>query len=247
MTSESSAITVNESAAQSGLTISWKDVGYAIKSKASKEPTTMLEGLSGCLKPGEILAVLGPSGAGKSTFLDVIAGIKAGTNGQVLLNGLERPMKKFSSYPCKVQDLLVQFGLVKCANSAVGDPFSRGISGGEKRRLFIVVQLVKEPRVIFLDEPTSGLDSSASFNVMETIKSLAKTKQCPVVCSIHQPSPSTYRLFDKVIFLAGRQTIYFGRNYGSEVEYFRKIGHEIPLYINVPDAVLDCELKVETF
>ncbi|KAI9324010.1 P-loop containing nucleoside triphosphate hydrolase protein [Obelidium mucronatum] len=259
-----------------GLTLAWKDLGYTIKDKASNESRAVLDGITGTLNPGEVLAVLGPSGAGNGEYLllkDVIAGRKAGTTkGRVLLNGTERPMKKYSSYVTqddsligcftvretlrwavelnlpamsnsdkdhKVQDLLTQFGLVKCANSAIGDPFSRGISGGEKRRLSIAVQLVKEPKVIFLDEPTSGLDSSASFNVMETIKTLARRNQCPVVCSIHQPSPSTYRLFDKVLFLVRGETVYFGKNDGTEVEYFKKIGYEIPMYMNIPDAVLD--------
>ncbi|KAJ3068740.1 hypothetical protein HDU98_008138 [Podochytrium sp. JEL0797] len=120
----------------------------------------------------------------------------------------------------KIESLLIQFGLVNAV-------------------LSIAVQLVKEPRVMFLDEPTSGLDSAASFKVMESIKNLAAKNSCPVVCSIHQPSPSTYRLFDKVLFLARGNTIYFGKNDGSEVAYFNCIGHEIPAYVNVPDAVLD--------
>ncbi|KAI9334977.1 ABC-2 type transporter-domain-containing protein [Obelidium mucronatum] len=230
-----------------GLTLAWKDLGYTIKDKTSNESRAVLDGITGSLKPGEVLAVLGPSGAGNGEYLllkDVIAGRKAGTTkGRVLLNGTERPMKKYSSYVTqddsligcftvretlrwavelnlpattnsdkdhKVQDLLTQFGLVKCANSAIGDPFSRGISGGEKRRLSIAVH-------------------SASFNVMETIKTLARRNKCPVVCSIHQPSPSTYRLFDKVLFLVRGETVYFGKNDGTEVEYFKKIGYEIPI------------------
>ncbi|KAJ3239562.1 hypothetical protein HDU78_002790 [Chytriomyces hyalinus] len=139
----------------------------------------------------------------------------------------------------KVMDLMVQFGLVKAADSKVGDPFVRGISGGEKRRLSIAVQLCKEPKVIFLDEPTSGLDSAASFKVMEAIKSLARRNGCVIVCTIHQPSPSTYELFDKVLFLARGKTIYFGACGGVEADYFESIGFPVPKHVNVPDAVLD--------
>ncbi|KAI9337277.1 P-loop containing nucleoside triphosphate hydrolase protein [Obelidium mucronatum] len=252
-----------------GLMLSWKDLGYSVKDKS------ILAGLSGSVAPGQVLAVMGPSGAGKSTFLDVIAGRKgnAGTmHGKVMLNGTERPMKKYSSYVTqddsligcftvretvrwavelnlptygkkereeKVNELLAQFGLMKCADHVVGDAILRGISGGEKRRLSIAIQLVKEPKVIFLDEPTSGLDSAASFKVMEAIKDLAKRRNCTVVCSIHQPSPSTYSLFDKVLFLARGNTVYFGENKDIEAEYFKSVGYEIPLHMNVPDAVLD--------
>ncbi|KAJ3059718.1 hypothetical protein HDU99_006237, partial [Rhizoclosmatium hyalinum] len=145
------------------------------------------------------------------------------------------PTLPFPTQEAKVQDMLVQFGLTKCADSVVGDVLRRGISGGEKRRLSIAVQLVKESKVVFLDEPTSGLDSAASFKVMESIKNLAAKRQCAVVCSIHQPSPPTYQLFDKVLFLARGETIYFGANNGDEVDYFEAIGHAIPEHVNVPD------------
>ncbi|KAI9346933.1 P-loop containing nucleoside triphosphate hydrolase protein [Obelidium mucronatum] len=218
---------------------------------------------------------MGPSGAGKSTLLDVLAGRKGNVGaikGTVFLNGLERPIKKYSCYVTqddsligcftvretvrwavelnlpvmikknreeKVHAILSQFGLMKCADSIVGDAILKGISDGEKRRLSIAIQMVKEPKVIFLDEPTTGLDSAASFKVMEAIKDLAKRQNCTIVCSIHQPSPSTYALFDKVLFLARGQTVYFGDSHGAEAEYFKNVGYEIPIHMNVPDAVLD--------
>ncbi|KAJ3060585.1 hypothetical protein HDU98_003472, partial [Podochytrium sp. JEL0797] len=267
--SSSIKVIVEYASAEPGLTLSWKDLGYLIKDKS------LLADLNGTVEPGQVLAVMGPSGAGKSTFLDVIAGRKgnAGTlHGKVLLNGTERPMKKYSSYVTqddsligcftvkeslkwavelnlptmshklrdeRVHELLTQFGLVKCANSAVGDLIIRGISGGEKRRLSIAVQLVKQPKVIFLDEPTSGLDSAASFKVMQAIKDLARTRNCTVVCSIHQPSPSTYAIFDKVLFLARGNAVYFGESKGQAAAYFESVGYKIPLHTNVPDAVLD--------
>ncbi|KAI8612487.1 P-loop containing nucleoside triphosphate hydrolase protein [Chytriomyces sp. MP71] len=266
----------SEAKSSAGLTLAFKDLSYSIVDGKTKESKFLLEGISGCVQPGEILAVMGPSGAGKSTFLDVLAGRKGKTgtqHGQILLNGIERPMKKYSSYVTqddsmigcftvretltwavelnlpstlttkerlvRVEELLSQFGLTKCADSKVGDLFSRGISGGEKRRLGIAMQVVKEPKVIFLDEPTSGLDSAASFKVMQAIKDMARCKGCVIVCSIHQPSPSTYNVFDKVLFLARGRIVYFGGNKGADAAYFESIGHSIPAYVNVPDAVLD--------
>ncbi|ORY29491.1 P-loop containing nucleoside triphosphate hydrolase protein [Rhizoclosmatium globosum] len=235
----------------------------------TKETKFLMQGVSGIVKPGEVLAVLGPSGSGKSTLLDVLAGRKRqGTvHGTVALNGTDLPIKKYSSYVTKDDSLqgsftvretlkwavelntsgrtcpriLSQFGLTKCADSKVGDLFARGISGGEKRRLSVAVQLVKEPNVIFIDEPTSGLDSAASFKMMESIKDLAVRKGCAIICTVHQPSPSSYDLFDKVLFLARGHVMYFGPNKGAEVDYFLSIGVDIPeytVYINV-DFVTD--------
>ncbi|KAJ3060586.1 hypothetical protein HDU98_003473, partial [Podochytrium sp. JEL0797] len=254
--------------AETGLTLSWIGVGYSVKEKS------LLHDMNGSVEPGQVLAVMGPSGAGKSIFLDLLAGRKRqGTiNGKILLNGTERPIKKYSSYVTKddslngsftvretlrwavelnlanaswksreekVNELLAQFGLTKCADNRVGDLFQRGISGGEKRRLSIAVQLVKEPPVIFIDEPTSGLDSAASLKVMQAIQALAQRKNCAIVCTIHQPSPSTYDLFDKVLFLARGNTVFFGEIGGSELEYFESIGLEIPTYSSISDTVLD--------
>ncbi|KAI8607370.1 P-loop containing nucleoside triphosphate hydrolase protein [Chytriomyces sp. MP71] len=274
--SETSVPVARPTAKAVGLTLSWQDLGYSIPVKGGSDNKMLLQGLHGNVKPGEVLAVMGPSGAGKSTFLDVLAGRKGKTgtqHGRILLNGTERPMKKYSSYvtqdesligcftvretlrwaielnlpssvskrdrDVKLDEMLSQFGLAKCADSTVGDPFIRGISGGEKRRLSIAAQLVKEPKVIFLDEPTSGLDSAASYKVMEAVKNLARSQGCVIVCSIHQPSPSTYNLFDKVLFLARGQTIYFGPSQGAEAVYFESVGFPIAKHVNVPDAVLD--------
>ncbi|KAI8621388.1 P-loop containing nucleoside triphosphate hydrolase protein, partial [Chytriomyces sp. MP71] len=258
-----------------GEMLSFKDISYAIPNRKAEGAQPLLDGINGMVVPGEVLAVMGPSGAGKSTFLDVIAGRhgRSGTvYGQVLLNGILKPMKLYSSYiaqddyllgsftvketvrwavelnfkttcrheiDSKVAELLHQFGLVKVADTKVGDAFTKGISGGEKRRLSIAIQLVKEPNVIFLDEPTSGLDSAASHLVMTTIQQFARAKAVAVVCSIHQPRPSTYLLFDKVLFLARGRTVYFGPTGGADLTYFASIGHRIPAHMNVADAVLD--------
>ncbi|KAI9346934.1 P-loop containing nucleoside triphosphate hydrolase protein [Obelidium mucronatum] len=257
-----------------GVTVSWTGLGYSVPDRKTKESLQLLQNISGSVSSGEVLAVLGPSGCGKSTLLDILAGRKrAGTVfGQVLLNGAECPIKKYSSYVTnnealygsftvretlcwavelntakktvserdeKVNELLVLFGLVTCADSRVGDIFTRGISGGEKRRLSIALQLVKETRVIFVDEPTSGLDSAASFKVMQVLKDIAVNRNCAVICTVHQPSPSTYQLFDKVLYLARGGTVFFGKTGGADVEYFEQAGLSLPLYTCISDVVLD--------
>ena len=79
----------------------------------------------------------------------------------------------------RVNELLASFGLRDQANTIVGTPIRKGISGGQKRRLSIASQLITGPKILFLDEPTSGLDSTASY---EVIKYLKKVVQQHKVC-----------------------------------------------------------------
>jgi ABC-type multidrug transport system ATPase subunit len=74
----------------------------------------------------------------------------------------------------RVQSLLREFGLQKQSNTLIGTPFRKGLSGGQKRRVSIASQLITAPSILFLDEPTSGLDSTASFEIMSYIKSIAR-------------------------------------------------------------------------
>lgn len=72
----------------------------------------------------------------------------------------------------RIDQLLSSFGLHKQADTIVGTPIRKGISGGQKRRLSIASQLITAPKVLFLDEPTSGLDSTASYEVIKYLKSI---------------------------------------------------------------------------
>lgn len=74
----------------------------------------------------------------------------------------------------RIRTLLDAFGIQNQANTLVGIPIRKGISGGQKRRVSVASQLITNPRILFLDEPTSGLDSTASFEVMSYAKELAR-------------------------------------------------------------------------
>lgn len=74
----------------------------------------------------------------------------------------------------RIRTLLEAFGIQNQANTLVGTPIRKGISGGQKRRVSVASQLITNPRILFLDEPTSGLDSTASFEVMSYAKELAR-------------------------------------------------------------------------
>ncbi|KAJ5189084.1 Aminoacyl-tRNA synthetase class 1a anticodon-binding [Penicillium cf. griseofulvum] len=138
----------------------------------------------------------------------------------------------------RIQTLLEAFGIQNQANTLVGTPIRKGISGGQKRRVSVASQLITNPRVLFLDEPTSGLDSTASFEVMSYAKQLAQANNLLIIASIHQPSTSTFRLFDKLLLLSAGKTCYFGAISAVE-SYFSGIGYPIPANTNPAEFLLE--------
>jgi len=116
-------------------------------------------------------------------------------------------------------------GLDKVADAKIGTVFIRGLSGGEKRRASIGVEIVTSPVIIFLDEPTSGLDSEAAHKVVELLVKLTKSKNCTVIATIHQPSAKTLHLFDKLLLLVDGKTAYFGPTKTAK-RYFAKLGYK---------------------
>lgn len=87
-----------------------------------------------------------------------------------------------------VEKMLKDLDLEKCADTFIGDDMIRGVSGGEKKRTCVGIELIMKPKLIFLDEPTSGLDSYAAHNVVMRLKDMAHHDGCNVLCTIHQPS-----------------------------------------------------------
>lgn len=108
----------------------------------------------------------------------------------------------------RIEHLLESLGLNNQRDIIVGTPLRKGLSGGQKRRLSIACELITMPKILFLDEPTSGLDSKASYEVISTIKRIAIEENIIVIASIHQPSSSTFKLFDKVAFMTRGKLIY---------------------------------------
>jgi ABC-type multidrug transport system ATPase subunit len=81
----------------------------------------------------------------------------------------------------RIDGLIESFGLRQQANSIIGTPIRKGISGGQKRRVSVASQLITAPKILFLDEPTSGLDSAASFEVISFVKEVAKRNNVSIV------------------------------------------------------------------
>jgi ABC-type multidrug transport system ATPase subunit len=122
----------------------------------------------------------------------------------------------------KTLELLKSIGLYETKDLKVGSPLEKTISGGQRKRLNIALELIREPQVLFVDEPTSGLSSRDSENIMDLLKELAlKGKLVFVV--IHQPSSDIFKLFDNLLILdTGGFTIYYGNPVDSVI-YFKQI------------------------
>jgi len=108
-----------------------------------------------------------------------------------------------------VVQLMEQLGLTKSANTIVGDQKVRGISGGERKRLSIAVEMISSPSLIFLDEPTSGLDSAAAASLVEALRKLANQGKT-IIAVIHQPSQHVFSMFDDLLLLSEGQQMYYG-------------------------------------
>ncbi len=126
----------------------------------------------------------------------------------------------------RVTNTLDSLGLLDRKDLKVGSPLNKTISGGQRKRLNIALELIREPPILFVDEPTSGLSSRDSENVMDLLRELAmKGKLIFVV--IHQPSSDIYKMFDKMVILdTGGYLIYYG-NPVEAVPYFKKIDAQI--------------------
>uniref|UniRef100_A0AAR2LYE4 ABC transporter domain-containing protein n=1 Tax=Pygocentrus nattereri TaxID=42514 RepID=A0AAR2LYE4_PYGNA len=137
----------------------------------------------------------------------------------------------------KVQQLIEELGLTKVADSRVGTQLIRGISGGERKRTNIGMELIIDPSVLFLDEPTTGLDASTANSVLSLLKRMSIHGRT-IILSIHQPRYSIYRLFDSLTLLAGGRQVYHGPAQ-SALEYFSEIGFICEPHNNPADFFLD--------
>lgn len=124
-----------------------------------------------------------------------------------------------------VLELLQTLGLYEVKDLKVGSPLNKKISGGQRKRLNIALELIREPDILFVDEPTSGLSSRDAENVMDLLKELSlKGKLVFVV--IHQPSSDIYKMFDRLIILdQGGYLVFYG-NPIDAIIHFKSISHQ---------------------
>jgi ABC-type multidrug transport system ATPase subunit len=107
-------------------------------------------------------------------------------------------------------ETIQEMGLTSALDTRIGGRETKGISGGQRKRLSICLEILTRPRLLFLDEPTSGLDSAASFHVMNRIANLAVREGMTIIAVVHQPCSEVFELFHGLCLLAAGQTIYFG-------------------------------------
>ncbi|PAN11425.1 hypothetical protein PAHAL_2G162800 [Panicum hallii] len=257
-----------------GVFITWEDVWVTAVDGRGKT-ATILHGISGSARPGEVLAIMGPSGCGKTTLLDTLAG-RLDTNlrskGDILINGRQQKLAFGTSayvtqenvlmatltvreaiyYSAQIQlpdtmtvaeklaradDTIQEMGLTSALDTRIGGRETKGISGGQRKRLTICLEILTRPRLLFLDEPTSGLDSAASYHVMSRITGLTAREGMTIVAVVHQPLSEVFELFHGLCLLASGQTIYFGPA-ANAAEFFTSNGYPCPPMRNPSDHFL---------
>jgi ABC-type multidrug transport system ATPase subunit/ABC-type multidrug transport system permease subunit len=130
----------------------------------------------------------------------------------------------------RIDAILKQLELEGAKNVLIGSPEKKGISGGQRKRVNLAMELLSDPLVLFLDEPTSGLSSRDAFNVMQLLRKLADSGKT-ILLTIHQPSLEVFRLMDSLTLVSkdtnsaepGR-LVYFGPNYPDAVNFFNPSG-----------------------
>ena len=134
-----------------------------------------------------------------------------------------------------MEEIIDMLKLRRVADSKIGDTMVRGISGGERRRVNIGVEVVTNPRILFLDEITTGLDGSNALTVIESLVEMARTRQLTIVMTIHQPRSDIFMLFDRLMLLAeGGHVAYFGPATNA-IPYFEAAGFACDRFCNPSD------------
>jgi ATP-binding cassette subfamily G (WHITE) protein 2 len=157
-----------------------------------------------------------------------------------------------------VSDTMRSLGIDGVAHAFVGDEWTRGLSGGEKRRVSIATELLTSPAIMFLDEPTTGLDSTNAAKVVDILAALGD-QGVTVVLSIHQPRPDVFRLLDRVLVMSKMgDVVYCGASERAEAHFAalarpsdgesganeaRSRKRFLPEGVNVADYVLDTVLR----
>ncbi|XP_028585297.2 broad substrate specificity ATP-binding cassette transporter ABCG2-like isoform X1 [Podarcis muralis] len=137
----------------------------------------------------------------------------------------------------KVDAVIQELGLQDCADTKIGTEFLRGVSGGEKKRCSIGMELITSPSLIFLDEPTTGLDANTANAIMQLLHQLSR-KGRTVIFSIHQPRYSIFRLFDHLTLMSKGEIIFAGAA-DEATTYFNSIGYQCEQFNNPLDFFLD--------
>ena len=130
----------------------------------------------------------------------------------------------------KVDEMILSLNLKRARSTPIGGGLNRGVSGGERKRTSIGVELITDPNVIFLDEPTTGLDSYNAFELVHLLKEISLRGKI-VIFTIHQPSSEIFEIIDKLCLMALGKTIFFGDK-NQAAEHFDLLKMPIPTKYN---------------
>ncbi len=216
----------------------------AIMGASGSGKTTLLNALA----RGDSTLINGRSVAGYNAAMSDIAGY-VHQDDQILstmtvreaitMSVTLRPHVQKEAHPTaseRVDRVISIMGLEQCQHTIIGSSIIRGVSGGERKRTSIAMEIITDPAILFLDEPTSGLDTLTAFNVTHLLWSLAHAQGRTVVATIHQPSSEMFHLFDDLVILDEGRVIYHGEAYGI-IGYCEMIGLPCPQFTNPADHV----------
>ncbi|KAJ3278138.1 hypothetical protein HDU79_001839, partial [Rhizoclosmatium sp. JEL0117] len=134
--------------------------------------------------------------------------------------------------------MILLYSLSHVADKRIGNVLQRGISGGQRKRVNIGMELAAAPLSVFLDEPTSGLDSTAAMDAVNILHSISRLG-LTIVAVVHQPRVEIFETFDDVLMIApGGKTAYFGPVSGAK-PYFESLGFYFRPTTNVADTLMD--------
>ncbi|KAI9159291.1 hypothetical protein H9P43_008631 [Blastocladiella emersonii ATCC 22665] len=133
----------------------------------------------------------------------------------------------------RIKETITMLGLDKCKDSLIGTATMKGISGGEKKRVTMAMELITNPPIAWLDESTSGLDAFTAVSVVRLLKDLAASGRT-VVATLHQPSSEIFHLIDDLCILSQGEIMYYGPAEDS-IAYFARAGYPCPQYSNPAD------------
>ncbi|EEH43518.2 uncharacterized protein PADG_08138 [Paracoccidioides brasiliensis Pb18] len=138
----------------------------------------------------------------------------------------------------RAEDILLRMGLKDCANNLIGSDLIKGISGGEKRRVSIAIQILTDPKVLLLDEPTSGLDAFTATSIIEVLNGLAAEGRT-LILTIHQSRSDIFHHFHNILLLSrGGHPVYSGKG-ENMLSHFERLGYPCPNTTNPADFALD--------
>ncbi|XP_016931115.3 ATP-binding cassette subfamily G member 4 [Drosophila suzukii] len=242
--------------------VEFQDVFYTVKERKNFWRVTgerqILNGVSGSFRNGQLSAIMGPSGAGKSSLLNAISGFRRdGVTGSIkikrdnacyitqddhhqtlltveeLMNlACDLKLKQRHKKAEIMTDILENLHLNHRRNVT-----AEKLSGGERKRLSIALELVDNPNIFFLDEPTSGLDEVTASQCIRLLQAMAREGRT-IVCTIHQPSATIYNYFDSIYVLAKGHCVYQGSPRAT-IPFLRLAQLDCPIHYSPSDYIIE--------